>query len=212
MTHISSRAPYLSSRKVLTNPAAPSTSEMMLRYLSLLSRWLGPVLCVYTAFLHQSSCFLSLTWTMVGAFFSSVVVVCSPPLFTVWAWTYLTRWEQQLHLCQGRGAASSICRRVTLLRHSPWLWLVVLTRKRWNFANQIRATGWSHRVDSYTADLYLIVLSDCDDNLMKYNKKIVTDNNFKHHHQVSYWIITIRVFYKQINVQVIKLELEWFVT
>ena len=34
---------------------------------------------------------------------------------------------------------------LTLLRHSPWLWLVVFPWERWILANQIRATGWSHR-------------------------------------------------------------------
>ena len=34
---------------------------------------------------------------------------------------------------------------LTLRKHSPWLWFVVLARERWNFANQMTATGWSHR-------------------------------------------------------------------
>ena len=42
------------------------------------------------------------------AFFSSVAVVCSPPLFTVWVWMYLTREEQALCL-YGRGALPSMC-------------------------------------------------------------------------------------------------------
>ena len=89
---------------------------MTLCYLSLFSLWLGPVISFYTAFLCQSSYFFSLTWAMVGHFFSSVVVVvCYPPLLTVWAWTYLTREEQALHLrgthCM-RGAANSLCMRM----------------------------------------------------------------------------------------------------
>ena len=58
---------------------------------------------------------------------------------------YLTRWEQSLHL-RGRDTASRCgWEWLTLLRHSPWLWLVVLIREQWILANQIRATGWSHR-------------------------------------------------------------------
>ena len=34
---------------------------------------------------------------------------------------------------------------LTLLRHSPWLWLVLLSVEWWILANQITATGWSHR-------------------------------------------------------------------
>ena len=42
----------------------------------------------------------------------------------------------------------------------------------------------SHRVDPqtldlYTADLYLILLSDHNDSFSKYNQKIVTDYSFK---------------------------------
>ena len=75
---------------------------------------------------------------------SVVVVVCSPPLFTVWAWTYLTRWE--LHLCEGGGLPAVYAQEwLTLPRHAPWLWLVVLIQERWILANQITATGWSHR-------------------------------------------------------------------
>ena len=34
---------------------------------------------------------------------------------------------------------------LTLLRHSPWLWLVVFYREQRILANQITTTGWSHR-------------------------------------------------------------------
>ena len=40
----------------------------MCGYLSLFSLWRSPALCFYTAFLHQSSYFFSLTWGMVGHF------------------------------------------------------------------------------------------------------------------------------------------------
>ena len=73
MKHISSRGPYFSSRKA-------SNSALLL----------SP---------HKSHSSLHL-WNdapilgaLCGAFFDSVAVVCSPPLFTVraWAWTHLTR-------------------------------------------------------------------------------------------------------------------------
>ena len=35
-------------------------------------------------------------------------------------------------------------------------------------------------MDFYTADLYLILLSDHNDNLNKYNQKKVTDYSFKY--------------------------------
>ena len=49
--------------------------------------------------------------------------------------------------CTGRGTAVwwRGAEWLTLLRHSPWLWLVVLSREWWILANQITATGWSHR-------------------------------------------------------------------
>ena len=59
MKHITSRGPYLSSRKVLTYPAGPSISEMTLQHLSLFSLWLSPILCFYPACLRQSSYFFS---------------------------------------------------------------------------------------------------------------------------------------------------------
>ena len=34
---------------------------------------------------------------------------------------------------------------LTLVRHSAWLWLVVLIREQWILVNQITATGWTHR-------------------------------------------------------------------
>ena len=50
--------------------------------------------------------------------------------------------EYALH--EGRGLPAEYAQEwLTLLRHSPWLWLVVLIQERW-IANQITATGWSH--------------------------------------------------------------------
>ena len=56
-----------------------------------------------------------------GAFFGSVVVVvCSPPLFTTWAWTHLTRWEQTLRLRRGGGMTAAYTQEwLTILRTLP---------------------------------------------------------------------------------------------
>ena len=63
---------------------------------------------------------------------------------------------------------------LTLLRHSSWLWLVLLIQERWILANQITATGWSHRQGIFfTVDLYGILLSDHNNNFSKYNKKML---------------------------------------
>ena len=52
----------------------------------------------------------------------------------------------EYELCEGGGLPGVYAKEwSTLLRHSPWLWLVVISRERWILANQIRATGWSQR-------------------------------------------------------------------
>ena len=128
---------------------------MTLRYLSLFSLWLGPIISFYIAYLRQSSYLFSLTWAMVQAFFCSVA---SPPLFTVWAWPSLIDTSQTLPLvligCIDPGA-------VDLCKSNYSLWVDPQT------------------VGFYTADLHFILLSDHNDNFNKYNQKIVTDSNFK---------------------------------
>ena len=96
-----------------------------------------------------------------GACFCSVVVVCSPPLFTVWSVRYLTRWQQELHLHREGGAQQYAQEWLTLLRHAPWLWWVEDSCR----------SNYSHWVEPQTADLYLILLSDHNDNLSWYNKQ-----------------------------------------
>ena len=83
-------------------------------------------------------------------FFCSVV---SPPFFTVWVWPGKSRHcscvgegHCPVHTVLGRwGCQQYSPAWLTPLRHSPWLWLVVLIWERWILANQITATGWSHR-------------------------------------------------------------------
>ena len=154
---------------------------MMLWYLSLFSLWLRAILCFYTAFLHQSYYFFCLGKS--GASFSSVVVVCSPPSFTVWAWTYLTRWKQTHRVCTawGRGAASSIC--VRMINTSQTLSLALIGCVEPGAVDSCKS-NYGHWVepqivDFYTADLYLILLSDHNYSFSKDNKKIVTDYSFK---------------------------------
>ena len=92
--------PILSCSGVLKNPAAPSTSEMLIFILVFLSG------SVQFSLLHcfSSSVFLCLLFDVGngGAFLGSVVFLLSLPLFTVWGWTwtwaYLSRWEQSLRL------------------------------------------------------------------------------------------------------------------
>ena len=129
---------------------------MILWYLSLFSLWLGPILSFYTAFLHQSSYFFSLLRAMVGHFSAllllSVLRHCSPfGLEVIWPGksrhcTCVGEGHCPVALCEGGGLPAAYSREwVTLLRHSPWLWLVVLSREWWILADQIRATGWTHR-------------------------------------------------------------------
>ena len=80
---------------VLKNPTAPSTSEMSSAiYLCFLS---GSAQFFLFTLLFFVSLLISYLWRAqtVGNF--------SAQLLTVWAGTYLTRWEQGLHLHQGEG-------------------------------------------------------------------------------------------------------------
>ena len=119
MKHISSRGPYLSSRK------AANCASLLSPYKSCssLHLWNDPLIFILlfsvarsnSLFLHcfSLSVFLCLLFDAGngGAFFSSVVVGCSPPLFTIWAWKCLTRSEQTLHLRWGGALPSMRCMR-----------------------------------------------------------------------------------------------------
>ena len=113
---------------VLTNPKAPSTSEMWSSiypcYLS------GSVqLFFYTAFHHQSSYSLACATVVHYSAFLFLFVLCHCHSLGM----------------NGGGGAAYAQESLSLLRHSPWLWLVVFYQEWWFLANQIRATGWSHR-------------------------------------------------------------------
>ena len=131
---------------------------MTLWYLSWFPLWLGPFLCFHAVFLRQSSYFFSLTWTLVGHFsallllFSVLRCCLQVGLQLELSWPGKSR-----HCAPAPGGAlpstrcvtalPTACARewLTLLRHAPQLWLVVLIQEWWIPANQIRATGWSHR-------------------------------------------------------------------
>ena len=78
MKHLSNRVPYLSSRKALPNPAAPSTSEMTRQYSSSFFLWLGLILSFCAAFFRHSS-FSSLWRGQWLGIFWLRCFVCSPP-------------------------------------------------------------------------------------------------------------------------------------
>ena len=130
MKHISSRGPYLSSRKAANSVSVLSPYKSR----SSLHLWSeAPIFILIFALARSSSLFLlcfSLSVFLfplfdVGnseAFFGSVVVVYSPPLFTVWAWSI---WPSKGRPCtcaggkgtakyagKGGGAASCIYKRV----------------------------------------------------------------------------------------------------
>ena len=148
MKHKSSRGPYLSC----------NGSQLCVVLESLEIPLLPPPLkrCsnIYPCFVSGSVQFFLLT----PLFFISLLI--SSLWHGQW-WGILqlycsTRWEQALRLYRWGALASRCCMReggcqlrarewLTPLRHSPWLWLVVLILERWILTNQITATGWSHR-------------------------------------------------------------------
>ena len=81
----------------------------------------------------------------------------------------------QCTLHEGGGPPAAYAREwLTLLRHSPWLWLAALTRELWILANQITLTGWSHRQWIFTQLTCILFYNFC-----KYNKNIATYYSFK---------------------------------
>ena len=159
-------------QQVLTCPAGKSWQIPQLLHL-----WNDALIFILVFSLAQSSslfwhCFSPSVFLFLlfdvnngGTCLSSVVVVCSPPLLTVWAWTYLTRWEQTLHLCEGGDTSQT----------RPLALIGCVEEGAVDFSK----SNYSHWVELQTADLYLILLSDHNDNFSKYNKTIVTDYNFK---------------------------------
>ena len=90
-------------------------------------------------------------------------------------------WYCPVRAVWGRGAASSLCTRMIDISQTLSLALIgciepgVMDSCKSNYSHWVKP----QTVDFYTAVLYLILLSDHDDNFSKYNKKIVTDYSFK---------------------------------
>ena len=167
MKHISSRGPYLSSRK------AANSASLLSPYKSCSSLHLWNDISI-------SIVVLSLAWSNFFLFtlhFFISLLISSPWRGQWWgifsALLLLSALCHCLHFgsdqvradaapVRGRGTAQYALREggglptayarkwLTILRHYHWLWLVVFYRERWILANQITA---SQTVDFYTADL-----------------------------------------------------------
>ena len=132
--------------------------------LSSFSLWLGPLLCFYSAFLRQSSYFFSLMWAMAGH--SSALLLLSVlhhclqfELKLIWpgksrhfASRYASEWFTPLRLPSA----------------------LISCTKSGGFL-QINHGHW---VEPQTADQYLILPSDHNDNFSKYNKNFILYSNF----------------------------------
>ena len=76
-----------------------------------------------------------------------------------------TRGTAQYVLHEGGGLTAVYAGEwLTFLRHSPWLWLVVLSREWWILASEIRATGWTHRQWIFTQLTYILFTCQINDN------------------------------------------------
>ena len=124
---------------------------MILWYLSLFSLWFGPILCFYATFLRQSCYLIALMSAMLGHFSALFLlsVLCHYLQFgfelsdqvragTVPVWG---RGTVEYVLCRGGGLPAAWKRMMTLLRHCPWLWLVVLIHERWILASDWMSSG-----------------------------------------------------------------------
>ena len=151
---------------VLTNPAAPSTSEMTLGYLSVFSLWLGPIFSFFTAFLHHSSYFFSLTKAMVGNFSALLLLLLSSVLRHCLQLGLERSWPGKSRHCTCVGAAT-VCKRVIDTSQTRPLALI-----RCVDAGMMDSCIWN-----FPADLYLILLSDHKDNFSKYNNFVVGLNH-----------------------------------
>ena len=188
MKHISSRAPYLSSRKAANSASLLSPYKSH----SFLHLWNDTPIFILVFSLALSNSFFLYCFSLSvflfllfdvgngGAFFSTVVVVCSLPLFTVWGWTYLTRWEQTLHLCGGGALPSTCCMRERGCQQR-------MHPSEWHFSDTLLGSDWLYLAGSGgflwikpqplggasdTAYLYFILLTDHNDNFSKYYKNI----------------------------------------
>ena len=86
-----------------------------------------------------------------------------------------------VHAAWGKGAASSICTRMKLVRHSPWLWMIVLSQEQRLFL-QIKLQPPGGATDSIFFIQLTCILFYCQimmTILANTRKKNVTDYSFK---------------------------------
>ena len=177
----------------LTNPAAPSTSEIMLRYLSLFSLWLGPIFTFYTAFLHQSSYVFSLTWAVVGYF--SALLLSLPVHCLQFELESIWPGKSRHCTCVREGG----CQQCTKVIYTQTLPLALIGCIELGAVDSCKS-NYSHwvepqTVDFYTDNLYLILLSHHYDNFSKYDKKIVTDYSINWSPQCLHWMTCLTQLY-----------------
>ena len=141
---------YLSSRKVLTAPAAPPPlkwrSDIYPCFLS------GSVQLFDFTLLFFITLLISSLWP---GHWWGIFQLCCCSLFSATVHTLVLSLKLSDQVrggtapARGRGTAQYALRDwtewLTFLRHPPWLWLVVMIQEWWILANQITATGWSHR-------------------------------------------------------------------
>ena len=145
----------------------------------------SPILSFYTAFLHQCSYFFSLMFAMVGHFLAlfllSVLRHCLQfglELEHIWPGksrhcTCTGKGHCSEGAVWGRVAASSICTRMIDTSQTHPLALIgcvdlgAVDSCKSNYVNWVDP----QTVDFYTADLYLILLSDHNENFSKYKIK-----------------------------------------
>ena len=165
MKHVSIRGPYLSSRNA-ANSASPLS---IYKSCSSLHLWSDARIFILVLSLAQSSSlFLHCISQPVFLFLlfdegndGTHVVVCSMPLFTVWAkaWKYLSRWEGHCPVCAAwvRGAASSVYMRIIDTSQTLPLALIGCIDSGAVDPCKSNDSHWvvPQTVDFYTADLYL---------------------------------------------------------
>ena len=153
MKNISSRGPYLSSRKSANWNDAPIF-----------------ILVFSNSFLHQSSYFFSLTWAMV-----SIFQLCCYYLFSATVYSLSLNVTDQVWAdaapAWGRGTATSMHKNDWHFSDTPLCsdWLC------WSGSGgllqiKLQPLGGTQTVDFYTADLYIILMSNHNDNFSKYNQ------------------------------------------
>ena len=150
------KLPTLRSSSVLTVPAASSTSEMALGYLSQFSFWLGPIVSFYTASLWRGQ------WWSIFRFCWYSAIVYSLGL----SLTLSDQVRAGTAPVRGKGA---VCTRMSDTSQTLPLALIGCVYQQAVDSCKSNYSHWvePQTVDFYTADLYLLLLSDHNDNFCK---------------------------------------------